>query len=225
MRHKERITLKVQTKESMFRLAYVLSLVTIFYNLAEGLISVVLGYEDETLSLFGFGVDSFVEVFSGIGVWHMLYRLKTNGDERRDDFEKTALKITGSGFYVLAVSLVITSFYNIAINHKPETTFWGIIISLVSIITMSLLIKYKLVAGKALDSAALIADANCTKTCLYLSVALLASSIGYELTGFGGIDSLGAFVIAYFSFKEGKEAFEKVKSGKHCGCESDTCKD
>lgn len=206
----------------MLRLAYSLSLLTIFYNIAEGLISVALGYEDETLSLFGFGVDSFVEVFSGIGIWHMLNRIKRNGDEKRDDFEKTALKITGTGFYVLTASLIITSIYNLIINHKPETTFWGIVISVISIITMSLLIKYKLIAGRAINSAALIADANCTKTCLYLSVVLLVSSIGYELTGFGGIDSLGALVIAYFAFKEGREAFEKVKSGKNCGC-NDSC--
>ena len=210
-------------KESMYRLAYVLSLVTIFYNIAEGLISVALGYEDETLSLFGFGVDSFVEVFSGIGIWHMLRRLKQSGDERRDEFEKTALKITGTGFYILTAGLVVTSIFNFVTDQKPETTFWGIVISLISIVTMSLLIKYKLIAGRELDSAALIADANCTKTCLYLSIALLISSIGYELTGFGGIDSLGALAIAYFSFNEGREAFEKVKSGKHCGCENDKC--
>lgn len=214
--------MKEKNFESMLRLAYSLSLLTIFYNIAEGLISVALGYEDETLSLFGFGVDSFVEVFSGIGIWHMLNRIKRNGDEKRDDFEKTALKITGTGFYVLTASLIITSIYNLIINHKPETTFWGIVISVISIITMSLLIKYKLIAGRAINSAALIADANCTKTCLYLSVVLLVSSIGYELTGFGGIDSLGALVIAYFAFKEGREAFEKVKSGKNCGC-NDSC--
>ncbi len=210
--------MKKRDKESMLRLAYILSIITVFYNIAEGLISVTIGYEDETLSLFGFGVDSFVEVFSGIGILHMLIRIKANGDENRDEFEKTALKITGSGFYILTASLVVTSLYNFVTNHKPETTFWGIVISLVSIATMSLLIKYKMIAGKAINSAAIIADANCTKTCLYLSLILLVSSAGYELTGFGRIDSLGALAIAYFSFKEGREAFGKVRSGKNCTC-------
>jgi divalent metal cation (Fe/Co/Zn/Cd) transporter len=209
-------------EESALRLAYMLSLITIFYNLVEGLISVGFGYQDETLSLFGFGVDSFVEIFSGIGIWHMLRRLELHGSERRDEFEKAALRITGTGFYILAISLVVTSIYNFVVNHKPETTFWGIIISLVSIITMSLLIKYKLRTGKKLNSSALIADANCTKTCLYLSVVLLASSLGYEFTGFGWIDTIGALAIAYFSLKEGKEAFEKVKYNKVCACENHT---
>lgn len=65
------------------------------------------------------------------------------------------------------------------------------------------------------------ADANCTKTCLYLSIILLAVSIGYELTGFGGIDSAWALFIAHFSFKEVKEAFEKARTGKDCECEDE----
>jgi hypothetical protein len=56
----------------LWRLAGALALITIFYNVAEGLVSVFFGLEDETVALFGFGLDSFVEVISGVGVWHMI---------------------------------------------------------------------------------------------------------------------------------------------------------
>lgn len=213
----------INRKSSLFKLALLLAYITIFYNIVEGLFSVILGYEDETLSLFGFGIDSFVEVVSGIGVLHMLIRIKIYGEGNRDKFERTALKITGTVFYILVVGLLVMAVYNLAESHKPETTFWGIVISLLSILTMSILIHYKLKVGHALNSKALIADANCTKTCLYLSIVLLAASLGYELTGIGGIDSAGALIIAYFSFKEGKEAFEKARSNALCGCEDDNC--
>ena len=108
--------------------------------------------------------------------------------------------------------------YNLYIKHKPETTFWGIVISLISIITMSGFNIFQDESRHALNSSALVADANCTKTCLYLSIILLAASVGYELTGLGGIDSIGALLIAYFSFKEGREAFEKARTGKNCEC-------
>ncbi|MCX6175270.1 MAG: cation transporter [Ignavibacteriales bacterium] len=206
-------------KTILYKYAVILAIITVFYNLIEGLISVYFGMQDETISLFGFGLDSFVEVISGIGIWHMLIRIK-NKDEERDEFEKTALRITGTAFYILVAGLVTTAIFNIYINHKPETTFWGIVISLISIITMSALIFFKMKVGRALNSKALIADANCTKTCLYLSIILLATSICYELTGFGGIDSAGALLIAYFSFKEGREVFEKAKTGKNCECEN-----
>jgi len=208
-------------KEHLLKFAVILAIITIVYNVFEGMISIFFGLEDETLSLFGFGVDSIVEVISGIGIYHMLIKIRKNGNETRDEFEKRALKITGTAFYVLSAGLLISSFYNIWINHKPETTFWGIIISAISIITMSFLIHYKKKVGIALNSQAIIADANCTKTCLYLSIVLLISSLGFSLTGIGYFDSIGSLGIAYFSFNEGKESFEKARSNKHCSCEDD----
>jgi len=207
-----------EEKSSLYKTATLLAFITIFYNLIEGGVSVFFGFEDETLSLFGFGVDSFVEVISGIGVWHMLRRIKQNANSTKDEFEITALKVTGTAFYILTAGLAVTAVINFVVGHKPETTFWGIVISVISIFTMWLLIYYKLKVGKALNSSAIIADAKCTKACLYLSVILLISSVGYELTGFGGLDSIGAILIGYFAFKEGRESFEKAK-GKSCSCD------
>lgn len=202
-----------------YRRALLLAIITVFYNLIEGLVSVAFGFDDETLSLFGFGLDSFVEVISGIGIWHMVSRITALQPNDPDHFEKTALKITGTAFYLLSMGLIVSAGLNLYHGHHPETTFWGIVISLISIFTMWLLIHFKLQAGKALGSDAIIADANCTKTCLYLSFVLLAASLGYELSGFGGIDAIGAIAIAVFAFREGREAFEKAQ-GKSCSCAS-----
>jgi hypothetical protein len=161
----------------LYKTAILLSQITVFYNLLEGLVSVFLGLEDETLSLLGFGIDSFVEVISGI----------------------------------------LTAVVNLYHGHRPETTFWGIVISLVSIVTMGFLISFKMRVGKQLQSDAIIADASCTKTCLYLSFVLLLASAGYAVTGIGGLDSLGAVAISVFAFREGREAFEKAR-GKNCSC-------
>jgi hypothetical protein len=54
------------SKEKLIGIAYILAIVTIAYNVVEGLVSVFFGISDETLALLGFGVDSFVEVLSGI---------------------------------------------------------------------------------------------------------------------------------------------------------------
>lgn len=199
--------------------ASALALITIFYNIGEGLVSVVFGLEDESFALFGFGLDSFVEVASGIGIWHMIRRIRQKEGEAVDHFEKTALKITGGGFYILTVGLSITAAVNLYQGHKPETTFWGIVISLISIATMWLLIRYKVKVGKALNSQAILSDAACTRACLQLSVVLLVSSVGYTFTGIGGFDSIGTFVIAGLCFREGREAFEKAKAGNFaCAC-------
>jgi divalent metal cation (Fe/Co/Zn/Cd) transporter len=200
-------------RKQLYARAYWLAVFTIVYNILEGVFSVVLGFKDETFSLFGFGLDSFVEVLSGLGIWHMVRRISESDNEVPDEFEQTALKITGTAFYILSAGLFFTAIYGLFSSHKPETTFWGIIISLISIASMWMLIIYKIKVGKALGSNAILADADCTKACLILSVVLLGSSLGYELTGIGGIDSLGAVVIAVFAFREGKEAFEKSRNG------------
>lgn len=194
-----------------------LSLITIFYNIVEGVVSVLFGLQDETIALFGFGLDSFVEVMSGIGIWHMIRRMRVNSTSNHDRFEQTALKITGTAFYILTAGLVLSAAITLLKGHKPETTLWGIIIASVSILFMWLLIHYKVKIGRQFNSQALLADANCSRVCVYLSLVLLVSSAGYEITGIGGFDSIGAFGIAFFSFREGREAFEKAK-GKACGC-------
>ena len=203
----------------LYRLAYILAVITIVYNIAEGVVSVTFGLEDETMALFGFGLDSFVEVISGVDIWHMIRRIRNNrANENPDHFEQQALRITGTSFYLLTAGLVMVAVMNLVQGHRPETTVWGIIVSAVSIITMGLLIRYKLKVGRGLNSDAIIADANCTKTCLYLSFVLLIASIGYEFTGIGSLDSIGAIIIAWFSFKEGREAFGKA-AGKMCSCQ------
>ena len=177
----------------------------------------ILGFEDETLSLFGFGADSFIEVMSGVGIAVMIFRIRQNPDSSRSKFEIRALKITGTAFYLLSIGLIAGIVYNIVNHKKPDTTIWGIIISLISIAVMIWLMNSKKNVGKKLDSDPIIADANCTKVCVYMSLVLLVSSLIYELTGFAYADAVGAAGLVYFSITEGKEAFEKAK-GKECEC-------
>jgi divalent metal cation (Fe/Co/Zn/Cd) transporter len=203
-------------KSERYKWALILALITIFYNIVEGIVSILLGLEDETLSLFGFGLDSFVEVLSGIGILHMVRRLRKNRVESPDKFERRALKITGSAFYLLAIGLMFTGAINLLEGHHPETTLWGVVVATVSILTMWALMRCKIKVGRELDSPAILADANCTRTCMYLSFVLLFASAGYEVTGIGGLDSIGAIFIAGFSIKEGRESFAKAKGLSCC---------
>lgn len=205
--------------KKLYKTAYYLAVFTIIYNLAEGAIATYFGYSDETLALFGFGVDSFIEMISGIGVAHMIIRIQNNPDTTRDKFEITALKITGFSFYALTAGLLTGAAINIYYGHKPETTFWGVVISAISIIVMLVLIYGKIQTGRALNSKPILADANCTKVCIYMSVILLISSFIYEVTGFAYADAIGTLGLAYFSISEGKECFAKSKNlALSCSC-------
>ena len=195
----------------LYKIAFGLAIFTIGYNVVEGLISIWLGFEDESLALFGFGSDSFIEVISGLGIAHMIVRIQKYPDSSRDAFERTALRVTGFAFYLLVIALVVSSFYNIWTGHEPITTFWGVVISVISILVMWFLVLAKRRVGKKLNSDPILADANCTMVCVYMSVILLVSSGIYELTGFAYIDSIGTLGLAYLSFKEGKECLRKPR--------------
>jgi divalent metal cation (Fe/Co/Zn/Cd) transporter len=205
-------------EEKWWQLAFALGVFTIVYNLAEGIVATWLGYEDETLALFGFGLDSFIEMISGFGIVQMVRRIRHQPQSSRSPFEVTALRITGTSFYLLATGLALSAVLNIVWGRTPVTTFWGVVISSVSIGIMAALIYGKLRAGKALNSAPLIADARCSQVCIYMSIVLLLSSLIYETTGFGYADSLGTLGLVWFSVTEGRECFEKAAARNRCHC-------
>jgi divalent metal cation (Fe/Co/Zn/Cd) transporter len=212
------------SQTSYWQYALWLAIFTVVYNIAEGVVSIAFGVNDEALTLFGFGVDSFIEVMSGIGILAMVIRIRQNPDAPRSRFEITALRVTGTAFYLLAVGLGASAIYNLFTAHKPTTTLPGIIISVISIAMMWALVAGKRKVGRALNSVPILADANCTLVCIYMSLILLVSSLVYQLTGFGFVDSIGALGLIYFSVKEGRESFEKA-NGIECDCEDEHCKD
>jgi divalent metal cation (Fe/Co/Zn/Cd) transporter len=199
-------------ENKVYNLALGLAVFTILYNLAEGIIATWFGYSDETIALFGFGVDSFIEMISGIGILVMILRIKNNPHSDRGNFEVTALRITGYSFYILVAGLTLSAIATMWLGIKPQTTFWGVVVSVISIVVMLGLIYGKIYTGRKLHSDAIIADANCTKVCIYMSCILLASSGIYYLTGFAYADALGTLGLAWFSYQEGKECFEKAEN-------------
>ncbi|MEJ0032314.1 MAG: hypothetical protein WDO15_18975 [Bacteroidota bacterium] len=69
---------KHNDENKIYNLAFGLAIFTIVYNLVEGIIATWFGYNDETIALFGFGVDSFIELISGLGILVMIVRIKTS---------------------------------------------------------------------------------------------------------------------------------------------------
>lgn len=213
---------KINISYKYLKYALILSFITIFYNLGEGFFSTFFGASDETLALFGFGVDSFVEVLSGIGIAHMIFRMKRSKIQERDKFEITALRITGTALYILTAGLVVGSVIAIFKQSEPHSTMAGIIIAILSILSMYFLYREKMKVGERLESQPIISDAKCTKTCFYLSFILLASSLLYEFWQIPYVDALGSLGIAWYAFKEGREAFQNAKS-KSLSCSSNCC--
>mgnify|MGYP001390760080 CR=1 FL=1 len=80
---------------------------TIGYNIVEGLVSVAFGLKDESLSLFGFGMDSFIEVFSAVII---LWRLRREFGGGAGSLERERLATRGIGVLFLLSELRVANF-------------------------------------------------------------------------------------------------------------------
>jgi divalent metal cation (Fe/Co/Zn/Cd) transporter len=174
---------------------------TIVWNGLEGLIGVAAGIVAGSISLVGFGVDSFIEVISGAT---LLWRMSVDADvESRERNEKLSLRIVGICFVALAVYITYESVSDLFRKTSPEHSIPGIVLACVSLIVMPILSRAKKKVGNALGSAAMKADARQTDFCVYLSTILLAGLLLNAILGWWWADPIAGLIMVPIIAKEG----------------------
>src|SRR5246127_4360099 len=174
---------------------------SIFWNLLEGIAAVVAGVVAGSISLVGFGMDSFIEVTSGAT---LLWRMSVDAEvESRERNEKLSLKIVGACFVALAVYIAYESVSDLIRKRSPEHSIPGIVLACVSLIVMPILSRAKKRVGNALGSAAMHADARQTDFCVYLSAILLVGLLLNAILGWWWADPIAALIMAPVIAKEG----------------------
>ncbi len=191
---------------------------TIGYNVVEGVVSIAFGAHDESWSLLGFGVDSFIEVASAVLVlWRL--RVEFDGTPLAADRERTAGMSVSALLILLGVGTIAGSTWQLLHHGHPETTLPGTIIALASLSFMYWLWRSKRIVAAALDSRTLRQDAACSLACMQLSVALLVGSLLYLIVPvLWWADSAAAIVIALLVAREGWQGFQAARQGGAGGC-------
>jgi divalent metal cation (Fe/Co/Zn/Cd) transporter len=188
---------------------------TIAWNALEGLVAIVAGAIAGSISLVGFGIDSFIEVTSGSV---LLWRMSVDADvERRARNEKRALKIVGVCFLGLAAYIAYESAGDLLSKRPPEHSGPGIVLAGASLIVMPLLSRAKRRVGRALDSAAMHADAKQTEFCTYLSAILLAGLLLNAFLGWWWADPVAALIMVPIITKEGIDGLRARACADSCG--------
>ncbi len=183
---------------------------TIAWNTLEGLVAVIAGAVAGSVSLVGFGIDSFIEVTSGSA---LLWRMSVDADEhRRERNERQALQIVGVCFLCLAAYITYESAADLWSKRAPEHSIPGILLACVSLVVMPLLSRAKRKVGRALSSAAMHADAKQTEFCTYLSAVLLAGLMLNAFFGLWWADPVAGLTMVPIIAKEGIEGLQ----GKGC---------
>ncbi|HVH29617.1 MAG TPA: cation transporter [Vicinamibacterales bacterium] len=187
---------------------------TIIWNCLEGLIAVAAGAIAGSVSLVGFGVDSFIEVTSGTA---LLWRMSVDADEHlRERRERLTLRIVGASFIALAGYVAYQAIRDLATRSAPGVSRVGIGLACASLIVMPLLARRKREVGRALGSRAMHADATQTEFCTYLSAILLGGLVLNAAFGLWWADPVAALVMAPIISKEGVEGLR----GDPCGRDS-----
>ena len=189
---------------------------TIGYNSAEGAVSLLAGLTAGSVSLVGFGLDSLIEVMSGIA---LLWRLHHDVNEaRREAVERTARRIVGWCFIALAVYVATDSVLALMRHDKSGPSRVGILVAGLSVVVMPLLARAKRKVAKHIGSAALESDSKQADFCAYLSAILLVGLLLNAVLGWWWADPLAALVMVPIIANEGVKSI-KGKSCQHCGCE------
>src|SRR6266566_6105100 len=179
---------------------------TIAWNAIEGLVAVVAGAIAGSISLVGFGMDSFIEVTSGSV---LLWRMSVDANVReRERNEKRALKVDGICFLGLAAYIAYESATDLWSKRPSEHSIPGIILACVSLVVMPLLSRAKRRVGHALGSAAMNADARQTEFCTYLSAILLAGLLLNAVFGLWWADPMAGLIMVPIIAKEGVDGLQ-----------------
>ena len=192
-----------------------LEYLTVGWNVVEGIIAVAAGIAAGSIALIGFGVDSFVETISGaVIIWRLMAETRgQHDDEAMERIEQRAERIVGIAFLLLAAYVGFEAVRALVNQEAPDASPVGIALTAVSIVVMLWLARAKRRTGEALGSRAMLADAQQTYACWYLSVVALAGLALNAAFGFWWADPLAALGITVLLVREGLEALRGEEEG------------
>lgn len=189
------------SREALVRRGKALEYFTIVWNSLEGMVAVVAGMFAGSISLVGFGIDSFIEVISGAA---LLWRIYADAQEvRRERLERIALRIVGTCFLALAAYVGYEAASHLVRKNAPEQSIFGIIVACLSLVVMPLLSRAKARLASQMSSAAMNADAKQTEFCVYLSVILLGGLLLNALLGLWWADPVAGLMMVPIILREG----------------------
>lgn len=195
------ITVMARNKIRLGRRARLLAGFSVTYNVIEGVIAIIAGAAAGSIALVGFGLDSFVEVSSGLIIlWQFSHRIP----EAR---EKQALRLMAVAFFALAAYVGLESLRSIITGNDAEPSKLGIGLAIASLIIMPFISFAQRRTGRALGSNAVYADGTQTLLCTYLSAVLLVGLVLNATLGWSWADPIAGLIIAAVAVREGIEAW------------------
>jgi len=185
-------------RSALVRRARMLAGASVAYNVVEAVVAIGSGRLAGSTALVGFGLDSTVEVMSGLVIlWQF-------GHAVPEEREHRARRLIAVSFFALAAYVTVESVRTVVAREQPDTSVVGIALAALSLIVMPLLSRWQRRTGRELGSGAVVADGTQTLLCTYLSAVLLVGLLADALLGWWWLDAVAALVIAAVAVREGR---------------------
>ncbi|RGB32179.1 Co/Zn/Cd cation transporter-like protein, partial [Rhizophagus diaphanus] len=219
------------SRSRLLKYAVYVCIFTILWNVAEGVVSIFFGSENDSVSLVFFGVDSFIEVTSAcLVLWRFLTESKPDEERATQILEENLSKekkcTMGIGLLFILLSLATISDATVSLIQKrqPETAIAGLIISSISLSFMFFLWLSKKYLAKMLNSSTMASEAQCSLACIKITFILFLGSLLYMIwKGGWWLDSAAAIILGVLFAKEGVDIILWARSKnfnggccKHC---------
>jgi divalent metal cation (Fe/Co/Zn/Cd) transporter len=192
----------VQTRDFLLRRAIRLSLLSIVLGAAMGVTAVLAALTSGSLSLLGFGFDAVVDSAASVAlVWR--FAIEARQPHRAERVEQIAEALIGIILLVVAGYLAFSAVRALSSNAHPEATAIGLLLLVVSIVTLAPLALAKYRTAAALKSRALRADSILTGIAALLAVVSLLSLGLSTALGLSWADAVGALIVAAVLIRDG----------------------
>ncbi|MDK3256348.1 cation diffusion facilitator family transporter [Blastococcus capsensis] len=184
------------------RRARLLAGTSVTYNVVEAVVAISAGLVAGSVALIGFGLDSVIEVSSGLIIlWQFAHRLP-------ESRERQALRLMSVAFGLLAAYVGVESVRSLIVGADPHTSPVGIGLTVASLIVMPFLSWAQRRTGKALGSAAVVADGTQTALCTALSAAVLTGLLLNATLSWGWADPVAGLIVAAVAAREAVQAWK-----------------
>lgn len=199
--HHDHPVLTPDERDRLGRRAQLLAGTSVAYNTVEAVIALAAGTVAGSVALVGFGLDSVVEVSSGLIIlWQFRHRLP-------EDRERQAQRLMAGSFFALATYVTVESLRALLTGTEPDSSPVGIGLAIASLTIMPFLSWAQRRTGRSLGSGAVVADSTQTLLCSYLSAVLLVGLVLNATLGWAWADPVAGLVIAAIAVKEGRDAW------------------
>jgi divalent metal cation (Fe/Co/Zn/Cd) transporter len=197
---------------SALRTGVRLEVFTVVWMFVEAVLAIGAGIAAGSVLLTGFGLDSVIELLSGVTLlWRLSSEARGLSAPNLEIVERRATRISAVLLVLLCAYLLSFGLGGLAVGLRPEPSVLGATVAAAAVVVMPVLAWRKRGANAIIGSAALRADIAETVTCAYMAGATLAGAGLNLLFGWWWAEYVAALALLVFVLMETREAIEAAR--------------